>query len=216
MKLPANRKEYSAMLFAGAFVWIALLFVLGAVLDFGGGSFVRGFQFGFGWLILYGLPILILACLLGAGVCFVGRCIGVRTTGVLLVAGGLMLVVITAVTSSPHAKLTDLAQAPTLPRLRYIDYKMMPTFSDGTAHLWTANCPGEKLDAFVSALKLGEFTGRRETGSTIASLDYRVGAYLNRFEGKPVADRFFVGNGNLVAGYHSESQTVRVALLPYF
>lgn len=211
-----NREPRFAWL-VGALVALltALAFALGIILDFGGGSFSKGWNPGLGYLSFYGVFLIPLVVIAGFVTTCLCRLLGNGLIALLAFTTLGASVVHDVITSKPGAQLSRVTERKDIPNLFFEKFGKFPSFSDGTVYIWTARCSDHEAEKLVAALGMESIPSKLPTGSIRLQIGHpAVRTYENYFEGSTDGVKFYLDRRGMVAGYSHAEQRFRLLWWP--
>jgi hypothetical protein len=202
----------------GALVAIGtgLTFVLGIILDEGGGSLSRGWSPGFGYLSFYGIFMLPVLAVVGLVAMVLSRLIGGEIVTLVSFLGLAALLIHGAISSTPAAQLARVTGRSGIPDLNFEEFTLGHTFSDGTSYLWVARCSPAEASTLSSTLGLKSIpTMVKMDGPVSMVVEHKaVRDYRGIFEGEIEGVEFYLGDQGMIGGYSAGEQRFRLYWWP--
>lgn len=218
MKIALRNREPRVAFWVGALVAIAtgIVFALGIILSEGGGSLTRGWSPGWGYLSFYGIFMLPILAIIGLVVMAASRFIGGGTVIVLAIIGLSGLLIHSAVTSTPRAQLERVTGRGGIPDLRFEQFFIGHSFSDGTAYRWVAHCSPDEAARLVDALALKPVPSKvKMDGPVEFMVDHQVVRdYEVVFDSDIEGVDFYTDERGMIGGYSPAENRFRLYWWP--
>lgn len=218
MKFALRNREPSIAFGVGAFVAFAtgITFALGIILDEGGGSLARGWSPGWGYLGFYGVFMLPILAIVGLVAVVLSRIIGGGIVMLTSILGLGALLIHGAVTSTPRAQLERVTGRKGTPNLKFEEFFVDHSFSDGTAYRWTALCSPAEAAELVGTLGLKTVPAKVKTEGPISfTLEHQVvREYQDIFESGIEGVDFYEDGRGMIGGYSAQECRFRLYWWP--
>lgn len=218
MKFALRNREPRTALWVGALVAFAtgVVLALGIILVEGGGSLARGWKPGWGYLSFYGIFMIPILAIIGLVAMGLSRLIGGGIVMVFAILGLGGLLAHDAVTSTPRAQLARVTQRDGIPDLKFEEFFLGHTFSDGTAYRWVARCSPEEAIRLVAALELRSVPPKvRMDGPVEFMVEHQVVRdYRGVFDGGIEGVDFYTDERGMIGGYSSKENRFRLYWWP--
>lgn len=218
MKFNLRNREPRVALGVGALVTIAagIVFALDVILTEGGGSLGRGWSAGWGYLSFYGIFMLPILAIVGLVVMGLSRLIGGGIVMLVSLIGLGGLLIHGAVTSRPGSQLARVTGRDGIPDLRFEDFFVGHSFSDGTAYRWIAHCSPAEAARLSEALGLKSVATKvKIEGPVEFMVEHQVVRdYQGVFDSGIEGVDFYTDERGMIGGYSSNENRFRLYWWP--
>lgn len=218
MKFELHNRESRVAIRVGLLVAIAagIVFALDVILTEGGGSLSRGWSASLGYLSFYGifmLPILAVGGVVAIGL---SRLIG---GGIVMLVSTLLLGVFLIhglISSTPQAQLERVTGRAGTPNVRFEEFSIGHSFSDGSAYRWIAKCSPAQAVELAHTLGLKSVPAKVKIDGPILFMEQHqvVRDYKGVFESGIEGVDFYTDDRGMIGGYSADESRFRLYWWP--
>lgn len=218
MTFALRNREPRFALWVGALVAVAtgIVFALSIILAEGGGSLARGWRPGCGYLSFYGIFMLPILAIVGLVAMGVSRLVGGGIVVILAIIGLGGLLIHSAVTSTPQAQLARVTGRDGIPDLRFEEFFVGHSFSDGTAYRWVAQCSPAEAIRLSEALGLKSVPTKVKMDGPVEFMMKHpvVNDYQGVFDSGIEGIDFYTDERGMIGGFSSTENRFRLYWCP--
>ncbi len=212
-----NRKTLPSLIVGiSVFLGFALTWVISFTLDLGGGSLAKGWDSGTGLLTFYGIFMLPFAGFIGLVSFGISKLLGSGIVALISTLGLSWILIDSALTSSPGARLQSIAGQSEIPELSFESYEQGRTFNDGSSHLWVAHCSANEAEELVGALALERIPEEAFMGydGTLLKERQAIGTYTAIFEDDIESVELYFNRRGMIGGFSPSEKKFRLYWWP--